>query len=75
MVLLVAAAATVGEQVTYLAAFGFGTIAAMTGVTLLTGVVAGAAARLHPLATRTLHVGLALATAVAGLVLAWRTLS
>ncbi|MCC6319460.1 MAG: hypothetical protein IT361_17445 [Gemmatimonadaceae bacterium] len=75
IVLLVAAATTVETQLTYLAAFGLGTIAGMTGVSLLTGVVTGAVARSHRGAAVSLRVGAALASTMAGAWLGWSTLS
>jgi len=71
-VLLVAAAPTAGLQLAYFAAFGAGTMLGMLAVSVvLGGVVRLAAARGARWATA-LHVGSALASVVAGVVLAWR---
>lgn len=66
MVLIVAAARTVGQQVAYLIVFGIGTIAGMSAVSLLGGALTGAAsARSRHLAV-TVRVGAAAASVVAG---------
>jgi ABC-type nickel/cobalt efflux system permease component RcnA len=71
-VLLVAAAPTAGLQLAYFAAFSAGTMLGMLGVSLtLAGLVRLAAERGTRWAT-VLHVGSALASVVAGVVLAWR---
>jgi sulfite exporter TauE/SafE len=75
IVLLVAAATSLREQATYLLAFGAGTVAGMTGVSLLTGVVTGAVARTHARAALSLRVGAAVASTAVGLMLGWSTLS
>lgn len=75
IVLLVAAATSMREQVTYLGAFGLGTIAGMTGVSLLTGLVTGAVARTHRRAAMSLRVGAAVASTAVGLMLGWTTLA
>lgn len=74
IVLLVAAAATLQAQMMYLLAFGAGTVAGMTGVTLLTGAVTGLVGRSHERALVTLQVGAALASTAVGLLLGWNTL-
>jgi ABC-type nickel/cobalt efflux system permease component RcnA len=71
-VLLVAAAPTAGLRVAYFAAFAVGTILGMLAVSLtLAGLVRFASRRGETWATA-LHVGSALASVVAGVVLAWR---
>ncbi|MBC7894993.1 MAG: hypothetical protein H7066_06255 [Cytophagaceae bacterium] len=75
IVLLVAAATSLRDQVTYLGAFGIGTIVGMTGVSLLTGIVTGAVARSHRRAAVSLRVGAAVASTAVGLMLGWTTLT
>lgn len=71
-VLLVAAAPSAGLRLAYFAAFGAGTILGMLTVTVTLGaLVRGAAERGSRWATL-LHVGSALASVGAGIVLAWR---
>lgn len=75
IVLLVAAATSLREQATYLGAFGLGTMAGMSGVSLLTGVVTSAVARTHERAALGLRVGAAIASTAVGLMLGYSTLS
>ncbi|MBK6488784.1 MAG: hypothetical protein IPF98_18490 [Gemmatimonadetes bacterium] len=71
VVLLVAAASTVQAQLGYLAAFGVGTVAGMSTVSLLTGAVSGLAAARNVRAAQHIRVGAALASAVVGVMLGW----
>ena len=73
--LLLAAAPERAARVVYFAAFGGGTIVGMLGVSLaLTGIVNMAATRGARWATG-IHVGSALASVVAGILLAWSVVS
>jgi ABC-type nickel/cobalt efflux system permease component RcnA len=73
--LLVAAAPDAATRVIYFAAFGVGTIVGMLGVSMaLAAIVRMAATRSSGWATG-LHVGSALGSVVAGLVLAWSVLA
>lgn len=73
IVLMVAAASTREAQMGYLAAFGLGTVAGMSVVSVLTGAVAGAAATRNLLVARRIRIGAALASALIGAMLGWRT--
>lgn len=73
IVLMVAAASTREAQLGYLAAFGLGTVAGMSVVSVLTGAVAGAAATRNLLVARRIRIGAALASALIGAMLGWRT--
>lgn len=73
IVLMVAAASTREAQLGYLAAFGLGTVAGMSVVSLLTGAVAGAAAARNLVYARRIRIGAAIASAVVGVMLGWRT--
>ncbi|MFP5355198.1 MAG: hypothetical protein ACLGIK_08615 [Gemmatimonadota bacterium] len=73
IVLMVAAASTREAQLGYLAAFGLGTVAGMSVVSVLTGAVAGAAATHNLLLARRIRIGAALASAIIGAMLGWRT--
>jgi ABC-type nickel/cobalt efflux system permease component RcnA len=71
-VLLVAAAPSAGLRVAYFAAFGAGTIVGMLAVTVTIGALVRLAAGRGTWWATVLHVGSALASVVAGVVLAWR---
>lgn len=73
IVLMVAAASTREAQLGYLAAFGLGTVAGMSVVSVLTGAVAGAAATRNILVARRIRIGAAVASALIGAALGWRT--
>jgi len=73
-VLLVAAAPTAGLQLAYFAAFGAGTMLGMLAVSLALGGLVRAAARRGATWATVLHVGSALASVAAGVVLAWRVM-
>lgn len=69
VVLLVAASSRLEEQVSYLAAFGVGTIAGMSLVSLLTGVAAGAVSRRSTIAAHWVRIGAACVSVVIGTLL------
>lgn len=71
LVFLVAAATSIGDQMGYLVAFGVGTIAGMSLVSGLTGLLAGAAAGRGARWTIRIRVGAAAASTLAGAVLGW----
>lgn len=71
VVLLVASATTVQRQFGYLAAFGVGTIAGMSLVSLLTGAVSALAAARNLRVAQRIRIGAALASSVVGLMLGW----
>jgi len=71
-VLLVAAAPSTGLRVAYFAAFGAGTMVGMFTVTVAIGALVRVAAERGTRWATALHVGSALASVVAGMVLAWR---
>lgn len=73
IVLMVAAASTRQAQLGYLAAFGVGTVVGMSVVSLLTGVVAGAAAARNLAFARRIRIGAAIASAAVGVMLGWST--
>lgn len=73
IVLLVAAASSVQAQFGYLAAFGLGTVAGMSMVSLLTGAVSGLAAARSDRVARHIRIGAALASSIVGVMLGWRT--
>jgi sulfite exporter TauE/SafE len=72
VVLLVAASSTRQGQFGYLAAFGLGTVAGMSVVSLLTGAVSGLAAARNVRVAQQIRVGAALASAVVGVMLGWQ---
>ena len=69
--LLVAAAPDTTSRLVYFAAFGVGTIIGMLGVSLTLSIVVKLAAERSGRWATTLHLGAALGSVVAGLVLAW----
>lgn len=71
VVLLVAAASSREAQFGYLLAFGVGTVAGMSIVSLLTGAVSGLAAARSASLARTIRVGAGLASAIVGVLLGW----
>jgi ABC-type nickel/cobalt efflux system permease component RcnA len=71
-VLLVAAAPSTGLRVAYFAAFGAGTMVGMFTVTVAIGALVRVTAERGTRWATALHVGSALASVVAGMVLAWR---
>ncbi|MCC6927480.1 MAG: sulfite exporter TauE/SafE family protein [Gemmatimonadaceae bacterium] len=71
--LLVAAASSVEAQFGYLAAFGLGTVAGMSMVSLLTGAVSALAAARSARVARHIRIGSALASSLVGVMLGWRT--
>jgi len=71
-VLLVAAAPTAGLRLTYFAAFGAGTIVGMLAVSLTLGALVRVASRRGTTWATALHLGSAVGSVVAGVVLAWR---
>lgn len=75
VVLLVAASSRLAEQVSYLAAFGIGTIAGMSLVSLLTGVAAAAVADRHRRAAQWVRVGAAGLSVIIGVLLGADVLS
>ena len=74
VVLLVATAGTRAAQILYLGAFGAGTIAGMLAVSALVGLAVRRAGRDNPRWPARVHVGAALASVVAGCLLAAATL-
>lgn len=66
VVLLVAASTRLAEQVSYLAAFGVGTMAGMSLVSWLTGAAAGAVSRRHANAATWVRVAAACVSVVVG---------
>jgi len=70
-VLLVAAAPSAGLRLAYFAAFGAGTIGGMLAVTVTIGALVRMAAERGTRWATLLHVGSALVSVVAGVVLAW----
>jgi len=70
-VLLVAAAPTAAARLTYFTAFGAGTILGMLTVSLTLGVLVRLAAARGEKWAMVLHLGAALGSVVAGVVLAW----
>ena len=73
VVLLVAAASSRQAQLGYLLAFGSGTMAGMSVVSILTGAVAGAAATRSLRVARRIRIGAALASSLVGAMLGWST--
>lgn len=73
VVLLVAASSSRPAQFGYLAAFGVGTMAGMSVVSLLTGAVSAMAAARNGRVAQRIRVGAALASSLAGVMLGWRT--
>jgi len=73
-VLLVAAAPTAGLRLAYFAAFGAGTILGMLSVSLTLGALVRFAAGRGTQWATLLHVGSAMASVGAGVVLAWRVM-
>lgn len=71
IVLLVASATTVRGQFGYLSAFGLGTIAGMSLVSLLTGTVSALAAARNLRLAQRIRIGAALASSVVGILLGW----
>ena len=69
VVLLVAASSRLEEQVSYLAAFGVGTMAGMSLVSLLTGVAANAVSQRHALAATWVRVAAACVSVAVGITL------
>jgi len=69
--LLVAAAPDITSRLVYFAAFGVGTIIGMLSVSLTLSIVVKLAAERSGRWATTLHLGAALGSVVAGLVLAW----
>ena len=69
VVLLVAASTQLREQISYLVAFGVGTIAGMSLVSMMTGVAANAAAQRHHRAGQWIRVGAACVSVVIGVML------
>jgi sulfite exporter TauE/SafE len=69
VVLLVAASSRLAEQISYLAAFGIGTIAGMSLVSLLTGAAAVAVADRHRRAAQWVRVGAASLSVIIGVLL------
>ncbi|MCC6244104.1 MAG: sulfite exporter TauE/SafE family protein [Gemmatimonadaceae bacterium] len=69
VVLLVAASTRLQEQISYLVAFGVGTIAGMSLVSIITGVAASAAAQRHKRAGQWIRVGAACVSVVIGVML------
>ncbi len=69
VVLLVAASSRLSEQVSYLAAFGVGTMAGMSLVSLLTGVATGAVSQRHARAATWVRVAAACVSVVVGITL------
>lgn len=72
--LLVAAAPDAAARLLYFAAFGAGTIAGMLGVSLALGMIVKRAARRGSVWGTAIHVGSALASVAAGLILAWNVM-
>lgn len=66
MVLIVAAARTVGQQVAYLLVFGIGTVAGMSAVSLVGGALTGIATAQSRNLSAMVRVGAAAASVVAG---------
>lgn len=73
IVLLVAAASSVQAQFGYLAAFGLGTIAGMSMISLLTGAVSGLASARSERVARYIRIGAAIASSLVGVLLGWNT--
>lgn len=73
LVLVVAAAPTAASQAAYIVAFGLGTIAGMLSVSFGLAVLVRVATRRGERLAQALHVGSALASVVAGVMLAYRT--
>lgn len=69
VVLLVAASSHLNEQISYLAAFGVGTIVGMSLVSLLTGAAAGAVSRRNAMAASWVRVGAACVSVAIGTML------
>lgn len=69
VVLLVAASSRLNEQISYLAAFGVGTIVGMSLVSLLTGAAAGAVSKRNALAATWVRVGAACVSVIVGTML------
>lgn len=73
--LLLAAAPDAATRGVYFAAFGVGTVVGMLGVSMMLAAVVRMAARKSSRWATGLHVGSALASVLAGLVLAWSVVS
>lgn len=73
--LLVAAAPDAATRLVYFAAFGGGTMIGMLGVSMTLAAIVRMAARKSAHWATGLHVGSALASVVAGVMLAWRVVS
>jgi len=74
MVLLVAAARNVGQQMAYLLVFGVGTIVGMSAVSLTTGALSGFASARSARVATVMRVGAASASVIAGTLLGASTL-
>lgn len=74
-VLLVAAVPTGGLRLVYFAAFGAGTILGMLTVSLTLGLLVRVASQRGSAWATALHLGSAVASVAAGLVLAWRVMA
>ena len=75
IVLLVAATPSAALRVAYVGAFGVGTVIGMVGVTIALVLLVRAAAERGQRWATVLHLGSALASVVAGVLLGWRTVA